>query len=139
MAHKTFEETINERREAIELVLSYIAQHGGESSLHDLRVLLIDIMGMLKRDPGIEFAADDLYAAAATLVKGSVGGSHPSPRQFRLFRDARERFCQRLPVAAEQGASDERRLQGLEAAYAVQLERLSAGEEEAEEAARDAA
>lgn len=138
MAQKDFAEAIQERREAIELIVSLIAQEGRrEASLRDLRVLLIDVMGSLKRDPGIESAADDLYAAAAALVKDSGYGQQPAARKLRLLRDARDRFCGRLPAVSERGVAEEKQLKGLEAAYAVQLERLSA--EDGEEAARDAA
>ena len=124
MIPKTFEETIRERIEAVELVVTVIAQEGREASLHDLRVLLINVMGLLKRNPGIESAADDLYAAAAALVTDSSVGSQPIARKLRLLRDARDRFCARLPSAAERtGAGAEMRFQGLEAAYAIQLER----------------
>ena len=124
MIPKTFEETIRERIEAVELVVTVIAQEGREASLHDLRVLLINVMGLLKRNPGIESAADDLYAAAAALVTDSSVGSQPIARKLRLLRDARDRFCARLPTATERtGAGAELRFQGLEAAYAIQLER----------------
>lgn len=126
MTHKTFEETITERSAAIDLVVTLIAQEGGETDLHDLRVLLINIMGLVKRDPGIESAADDLYAAAAALVKDSSLGLQPIARKLRLLKDARERFCSRLPSAVERsGSGIEVRFHGLEAAYAVQLERSS--------------
>jgi len=128
MNPKTFEETIRERIDAVELVVTLIAQEGKESGLHDLRVLLINVMGLLKRNPGIESAADDLYAAAAAVVNDSSLGSQPMARKLRLLRDARERFCSRLPGAAERnGSGDELRYKGLEAAYAVQLERSVAG------------
>jgi len=127
MTLKTFEETIDERSAAIELVVTLIAREGREADLHDLRVLLINIMGLVRRDPGIESAADDLYAAAAALVKDSSLGHQPIARKLRLLKDARERFCARLPGAAERsGPKDDLRFQGLEAAYAVQLERSAA-------------
>jgi len=131
MTPKTFEETIRERIEAVEVVVTLIAQEGRENDLHDLRVLLINIMGLLKRDPGIESAADDLYAAAAAHVKDSSAGLQPMARKLRLLKDARERFCSRLPGAvARCGAVEEPRYHGLEAAYAVQLERSSTKNEE---------
>lgn len=124
MTLKTFEETITERSAAIELIVNLIAQKGGETDLHDLRVLLIDIMGLVRRNPGIESAADDLYAAAAALVKDNSLSLQPIARKLRLLKDARERFCCRLAGATERGgAGQELRFQGLEAAYAVQLER----------------
>jgi hypothetical protein len=124
MTLKTFNETIRERVEALELIVTVIAQEGREANLHDLRVLLINVMSLLKRNPGIESAADDLYAAAFALVTDSSVGSQPLARKLRLLRDARDRFCARLPGAAERnGPGEEMRFQGLEAAYAIQLER----------------
>jgi hypothetical protein len=124
MTSKTFEETIRERIEAVELVVALIAQEGREASLHDLRVLLINVMGLLKRNPGIESAADDLYAAASAVVIDSPLGSQPMARKLRLLRAAKQRFCSRLPGAAERnGPGEEMRFHGLAAAYAVQLER----------------
>ena len=128
MTSKTFEETIRERIEAVELIVSVIAQEGREANLHDLRVLLINVMGLLKRNPGIESAADDLYAAASALVTDSSVGAQPLARKLRLLRDARDRFCARLPGAAERnGPGEQMRFQGLEAAYAIQLERGAVG------------
>ncbi len=127
MTQKTFEETINDRSATIELVVNLIAQEGRDADLHDLRVLLINVMEMVKRNPGIEWAADDLYAAARAVVKDSALGSQPIARKLRLLNDARERFCCRLAGAVERfGAEEKLRFQGLEAAYAVQLERSSA-------------
>ncbi len=133
MTDKTFAETIGERIAAIELVTSLIAQEGRGSSLRDLRVLLINIMSLLKRDPGIEAAADDLYAAAAVVVSDISAGAQPGARRLRFLRDARERFCSRLPgVANRRGPQEEPRLQGLEAVYAVQLVRSSEAVEAAQ-------
>ncbi|WP_230533832.1 hypothetical protein [Microvirga roseola] len=126
MTHKTFAENVEERSAAIELVVTLILQEGREAGLHDLRVLLIDVMGLMKRDPGLESAADDLYAAAAALVKDSSSGLQPIARKLRLLKDARERFCSRLSdVGSRSGSEGEPRFKGLEAAYAVQLERCS--------------
>ena len=106
--------------------MNLIAQAGRGDDLHDLRVLLINTMSLLKRDPGIEAAVDDLYASAAVLVQDASTGIPPSARSLRLLLSASDRFSARLSTAAERiGPEPEMRLKGLEAAYAVQLERFS--------------
>lgn len=124
MTSETFDKTIRQRIEAMELVVDVITREGRESDLHDLRVLLINIMGLLKRDPGIESAADDLYAAATALVKDHVANVPPAARRLRFLNASRERLRQRLPVVVEQGrAAEPVRYDGLAAAYAIQVSR----------------
>ncbi len=126
MADSTIAQTINERIEAVKKVVNLIAQAGRGDDLHDLRVLLINTMSMLKRDPGIEAAVDDLYASADALVKDASAGSPPNARSLRLLLSALDRFCGRLTAAVDRIVPEpEMRLKGLEAAYAVQLERFS--------------
>lgn len=124
MTQKTLAETIAERIAATELVVDVIAQHGREADLRDLRVLLINTMSLLTRDPGVEAAVDDLYAASAALVRDVAVGSHPVPRNLRFLRSALARFTERVPtLLCEEKIDDPMRLRGLDAAYAVQLER----------------
>jgi hypothetical protein len=126
MADSTITQTINERIEAVKKVVNLIAQAGREDDLHDLRVLLINTMSLLKRDPGIEAAVDDLYASAASLVQDASSGTPPNARSLRLLLSASDRFCTRLTTAVDRIVPEpEVRLKGLEAAYAVQLERFS--------------
>ena len=126
MTDSTLARTINERIEAVKKVVNLLAQAGRGDDLHDLRVLLINTMSLLKRDPGTEAAVDDLYAAAAVLVKDALSGIPPSARSLRILLSASERFCTRLAAAAGRIEPEpEMRLKGLEAAYAVQLERSS--------------
>jgi hypothetical protein len=126
MTDSTIAQKINERIEAVKKVVNLIAQAGRGDDLHDLRVLLINTMSLLKRDPGIEAAVDDLYASAAVLVQDASTGIPPSARSLRLLLSASDRFSARLATAAERiGPEPEMRLKGLEAAYAVQLERFS--------------
>jgi hypothetical protein len=126
MTDSTIAKTIFERIEAIKKVVNLIAQSGRGDDLHDLRVLLINTMSLLKRDPGIEAAVDDLYAAAAVLVKDASSGTPLFARSLRLLLSASDRFCNRLTAAVGRiDPEPEMRLKGLEAAYAVQLERVS--------------
>src|SRR5690348_13466129 len=96
MTDSTIAQTIKERIEAVKKVVNLIAQSGRGDDLNDLRVLLINTMSLLKRDPGIEAAVDDLFAAAAVLVKDASSGAPASVRSLRLLLSASERFCIRL-------------------------------------------
>uniref|UniRef100_UPI00191F241C hypothetical protein n=1 Tax=Microvirga soli TaxID=1854496 RepID=UPI00191F241C len=101
MTDKALAQTIKERIEAVKKVVNLLAQAGRGDDLHDLRVLLINTMGLLKRDPGTEAAVDDLYAASAVLVKDASSGIPPSARSLRILLAASERFCFRLMAAVE--------------------------------------
>lgn len=126
MTDESFEKTIRERIAAIELVTESIVGQGRDADLHDLRVLLINTMSLMKRDPGVEAAIDDLYAAAKAIVRDAALGVHPVPRNVRCLRSAHARFSERVPVVAGLSEPDDSlRFRGLEAAYAVQLERTS--------------
>jgi hypothetical protein len=114
--------TIDERLAFIDPIVDALEQGGGESDLRDLRLLLIDTIGLLKRDPGIEAAAEDLYAAAAALVSDSAASSQPIARKLRLLRSAHARLRERLAGAAERvGPQDRPKLQGFAALYAAQV------------------
>ncbi|KLK93947.1 hypothetical protein AA309_05575 [Microvirga vignae] len=95
---------IVERREAIQSVVSRIEQGSSEVDLQDLQALLVDVAGRGKRDPGIEMAADDLFAAAAAVVTDRNSNSQPIARKLRLLRDAGFRLQHRLASAAERCA-----------------------------------
>ena len=84
--------------ERVERAAASIEQGGGENALHDLRLALIEILGLIKRDPGIEAAADDLYEAAAAFL-ADVTASTPLGRRLRLLREARLRYRERLTGA----------------------------------------
>jgi hypothetical protein len=104
MTPKTLAETIDDRLGAIELAVSAITNETSEAELQKLRVLIVDAMSCLGRDPGVEAAADDLYAAANALVADSSIGSQPLARKLRLLKDAGMRFRIRLLGAAERRA-----------------------------------
>jgi hypothetical protein len=114
--------TIEERLAFIDPIVDGIEQGGGEADLRDLRLLLIDTIGLLKRDPGIEAAAEDLFAAASALVSDSSSSSQPLARKLRLLRSAHLRLRERLNGAAERVGPQERpKLQGFAALYAAQV------------------
>ena len=140
MTDKSFAETIRERIAAVELVAEAIAEQGKETDLRDMRVLLINTMSLLTRDPGVEAAVDDLYAAASEMVKDAAAGVHPVTRNVRCLRGALVRFSERVPIVSGLLEPEEPlRFRGLEAAYAVQLERNAAEAADEEPAVRSAA
>ena len=103
MAHPSFGAKLDEMLELIERALAAIEQGGGEperrSLLRVLRELLVNCMRLLERNPGIEAAAGDLYAAASALVVDHTRSAQPLVRKLRLFREARQRFQHRLAAA----------------------------------------
>ena len=82
----------------VERAAANIEQGERENDLHDLRLALIDILGLIERDPGIEAATDDLYEAAAAFL-AEVTASTPLARHLRLLREARLRYRERLSGA----------------------------------------
>jgi hypothetical protein len=103
MAHPSFATKLDEMLEVIERALSAIEQGGGEPELCSLQKLveelLVNCMRLIERNPGIEAAAADLYAAASVLVADYTVSAQPLVRKLRLFREARLRFRQRLTMA----------------------------------------
>jgi hypothetical protein len=72
-------------------------EHGanGVGEVSNLRDCLIGTLKSLKRDAGVEAAADDLYSLAALVVTQTEVLSL-TPRQKRVLRDAARRFCERV-------------------------------------------
>ena len=103
MTDKTFSARLDEMLEMIEQALAAIEQGGGPPELQSLQKLLQDLlincMRLLERNPGIEAAAADLYAAASVVVIDSTRNAQPLARKLRLFREAHLRFRQRLTAA----------------------------------------
>jgi hypothetical protein len=79
---------------------------------------------LLKRNPGVEAAADDLYAAAAAVAMDTHVDWQPATRKRSLLTDASLRFCCRVKRAAEEGEPEDRlMLRGISAMYAAQVAR----------------
>ncbi|MGO4574333.1 hypothetical protein [Microvirga sp. 2TAF3] len=104
MADKILSESINEKITLIEQVVAAIAQNADEDQLRELREILISLAGVLDRDPGIEMAADDLYAAARVVVLDSPVGLRPLARKHRLLVASSERLVLRLRGVCEREA-----------------------------------
>jgi hypothetical protein len=103
MTPQDFANPVDEVLGSIEPTLTQIefeAVDGDPRELREsLRRALIDLMRILERDPGIETATADLYAAAAALADHGAARSLREARKLRLFRDARARFRDRLSRA----------------------------------------
>jgi hypothetical protein len=94
----TFVSALEDLLGRIERAAMYIEQRGTEVDLHELRLALIDVLSLVRRNPGIETATADLYEAALALVDGAAAGP-PLARQRRLFGEARLRYRERLAEA----------------------------------------
>jgi len=101
MAFKILVEAVDEKLSMIAPVLSRIEQNGQDADLRQLAFHLVDALSLFQRNPGIEAAADDLYAAAAALVTEHTIKPSPSVRNLRLAKEAKLRFCSRLEIATE--------------------------------------
>jgi hypothetical protein len=99
MTETAFGNAIDEMLEKVEPILAAIQQGRGETELHNLQRQLIDLMALVERDPGIEAATGDLYAAAEALVVDRVVCSQPMARKLRLLVGAHQRFRDRLFTA----------------------------------------
>src|ERR687894_2424236 len=101
MTFKDLADAVDEKLAAIALLLAQVEQGGWTVDLRELARHLMDAMRLFQRNPGIEAAADDLYAATAALVADSTPQSQPMARKLRLFKEAQLRFTSRLTGAAE--------------------------------------
>ncbi len=101
MTFKILAEAVDEKLALIAPVLTRIENGGGRADLRDLGRHLIDAMSLFQRNPGIEAAADDLYAAAMALVADTNANCQPTARKLRLVKEAHLRLRSRLEKAAE--------------------------------------
>ena len=73
---------------------------GAQAALREICASLLEIKAIVRRDPGIRQAADDLYGAAAVLVAGK--SDRPAVvdfRRWRLLKEAHLRLRARLASA----------------------------------------
>jgi hypothetical protein len=101
MTFKILTDAVDESLAVIAPVLGRIEQDGQTGDLRDLAGHLVRALRLFDRNPGIEAAADDLYAAAAALVGENTRFAQPSARGRRLLKDAHMRFRGRLEAAAD--------------------------------------
>jgi hypothetical protein len=101
MMFRILTEAVDEKLALIAPVVRTIEQGGQSADLRDLASHLVRALRLFERNPGIEAAADDLYAAAVALVGENTKLSSPAARGQRLLKDAHVRFCSRLEAAAD--------------------------------------
>ena len=101
MSFKILADAVDENLGVIAPVLGWIEQGGQSGDLRDLAGQLVRALRLFERNPGIEAAADDLYAAAATLVVENTRFAQPTARGRRLLKDAHMRLRSRLEAAAD--------------------------------------
>jgi hypothetical protein len=96
-------DTIDRMIGLIEPALAGMERGGSEQDLKELRALLqsllIDLMRVVERNPGLDAAAADLFGAASAVVRDNCVGALPHARKMRLFREARARFRERIGAA----------------------------------------
>ncbi|HEU6442733.1 MAG TPA: hypothetical protein VFF38_10250 [Microvirga sp.] len=103
MTEKTLNEAIQEKLNLIAPILKAIQAGGEESYLGDLQTLLrknlASLLSLFERDPGLDAATADLYAAAAAIVRDVTAASQPYARKRRLLKEAHVRFEERIALA----------------------------------------
>jgi hypothetical protein len=99
--HIILTDAVDEKLALIAPVVRQTEQDGQSADLRDLANQLVRALRLFERNPGIEAAADDLYAAAVALVGENTKLSNPAARGRRLLKEAHVRFCSRLEAAAD--------------------------------------
>jgi hypothetical protein len=101
MTFKILTDAVDEKLALIATVLRAIEQGGQTADLRNLATHLVRALRLFERNPGIEAAAADLYAAAAALVGENTKLSQSTARGRRLLKEAHTRFRSRLGAAAD--------------------------------------
>ena len=107
MAEKSFTDTIEEKLAFISPTVKAIEFGGDQPYLCELQTLLrqrlTSVVVLFERDPGLDAATADLYAAAAAIVQDTTLASQPLARKRRLLKEAQERFQERISTARPNG------------------------------------
>ncbi len=93
-----FELIKEETTQFIERTVARIARGDSvEAGLRELEAFLLHMMACVKRDPGLEIAAYDLYNAAAVIVASSpISATVVDARSWQLVINAARRIRARL-------------------------------------------
>jgi hypothetical protein len=107
MAEKGFADTIEEKLALIAPTVKAIEFGGDQPYLCELQTLLrqhlASLVVLLDRNPGLDAATTDLYAAAAALVNDTAAATQPLARKRRLLKEAETRFQERISTARPNG------------------------------------
>ncbi|WP_262271947.1 hypothetical protein [Microvirga yunnanensis] len=107
MAENRFTDTIEEKLALISPTVKAIEFGGELPYLRELQTLLrqhlASLVVLFERDPGLDAATTDLYAAAAAVVNDTTRASQPLVRKRRLLKEAQVRFQERIATARPNG------------------------------------
>ena len=107
MAETPFTDTIEEKLAFISPTVKAIEFGGELPYLRELQALLrqrlANLVVLFERDPGLDAATTDLYAAAAAVVNDTTLASQPLARKRRLLKEAQARFQERISTARPNG------------------------------------
>ena len=103
MTEKILDDAIHEKLNLIASNLKAIQSGGEPAYLGDLQTLLrknvASLLALFERDPGLDAATADLYAAAAAIVQDATAATQPYARKQRLLQEAQARFEERIALA----------------------------------------
>jgi hypothetical protein len=107
MADESFIDTVEEKLALISPTVRAIEFGGDLPYLRELQTLLrqhlASLVALYERDPGLDAATADLYAAVAAIVQDTTLASQPLARKRRLLREAQTRFHERVATARPNG------------------------------------
>ena len=107
MTETSFTDTIEEKLAFISPTVKAIDFGGDQAYLRELQTLLrqhlVSLVVLFERDPGLDAATTDLYAAAAAVVNDTTIASQPLARKRRLLKEAQARFQERIATARPNG------------------------------------
>jgi hypothetical protein len=107
MVEKCFTDAIEEKLAFISPTVKAIEFGGELPYLRELQTLLrqhlASLVVLFERDPGLDAATTDLYAAAAAVVNDTTRASQPLGRKRRLLKEAQARFQERIATARPNG------------------------------------
>ena len=107
MVETSFTDTIEEKLAFISPTVKAIDFGGDQAYLRELQTLLrqrlASLVVLFERDPGLDAATADLYAAAAAIVNDTTAASQPLARKRRLLKEAQARFQARIATAQPDG------------------------------------
>jgi hypothetical protein len=110
MADERFTDTIEKKLALVIPTLKDIEVGGNQTYLRELQMLLRQhlesLVVLFERNPGLDAATTDLYAAAAALVNDCTAAAQPLARKRRLLREAEARFQERISSARPNGRRD---------------------------------
>ena len=110
MADERFTDTLEKKLALLTPTLRDIETGGDQAYLRELQALLRQhlesLVVLFERNPGLDAATTDLYAAATALVNDCKTATQPLARKRRLLREAETRFQERIATARPNGRRD---------------------------------